>query len=517
MAADRGTFYLTTPIFYVNDVPHIGHAYTVVASDVLARWRRLNGDRVHFLTGTDEHGLKIARSAEEQGRSPQEHVDAIVPRWREMLDLLQISNDDFIRTTEPRHTEAVQRFMQRLHDNGDLYTATYQGPYCVRCEAYYQKEELLPGGLCPIHKAPVEELEQENWFFRLSKYADRLLEHYGSNPEFVQPDVRRNEVRAFVEAGLDDISASRSQFSWGIPVPWEPGHVFYVWFDALLNYATAVGLEADPERFATLWPADLHLVGKDIIRFHAVYWPAMLMAAGLPLPKTVYAHGFLLVGGDKMGKSNATGIQPSQLAEHFGVDCYRYYFLREISFGQDGSFSWESMAARYTTDLANDLGNCANRVLSMVGSYCDGKVPEPTGAEGEAEAVLRAAHRTAVEGTRAIDRLEFKRALEDLWVLVGAVNRYVEARAPWALNKAGATDDLARCLYACLDALRVVAVLVSPVMPSAAASLWDKLGLEATEVGALADQRLPDAARLDLTPVGTAVSRGDLLFPRLEE
>src|SRR5688572_12549870 len=388
--AGKDIFYVTTPIYYVNDVPHIGHAYTTVAADVLARWKRLNGHRVHFLTGTDEHGQKVARAAEEAGRTPKEHVDSIIPRWRELLDLLHISNDDFIRTTEQRHTERVQEFMQILYDKGDLYTASYSGPYCVRCEAYYTVEELIDGELCPIHKLPVERLEQENWFFRLSKYAPDLLRLYDEHPEFVQPDVRRNEVRSFVEAGLEDISATRSAFDWGVPVPWENDHVFYVWFDALLNYITAAGYGADEEAFTRRWPADVHIIGKDILRFHAVYWPAMLMAAGVALPTQVFAHGFVLVGGEKMSKSNATQIHPKELIDQFGLDCYRYYFMREFSFGQDGTFSWESMQQRYTTDLANDFGNLVNRTLNMVQSYCDGVVPEPAGEPGDAEAALDA-------------------------------------------------------------------------------------------------------------------------------
>ncbi len=507
-------FYVTTPIYYVNDVPHIGHAYTTVAADVLARWRRLNGDRVTFLTGTDEHGQKIARAAEEHGQPPGAYADAIAPRWRELLDLLRISNTDFIRTTEERHRVAVQAFMQRLYDQGDLYTATYAGPYCVRCEAYYTVEELLDGELCPIHRRPVERLEQENWFFRLSKYAPELLALYDARPEFVQPDVRMNEVRAFVEGGLDDISATRSAFDWGVPVPWAAGQVFYVWFDALLNYATAVGLHADDARFDRTWPADVHLIGKDIVRFHAVYWPAMLIAAGIEVPRQVYAHGFLLVGGEKMGKSNATGIHPDDLVAEFGVDCYRYYFLREISFGQDGAFSWESMVARYTNDLANDLGNCANRVLNMVESYRGGLVGDPSAAPAlDADADLSEAARSAVAGMAAFDRLEFKRGLEDLWLLVRGLNRYVEATAPWALRKAGEDAALDRVLHTCVDALRLVAVLVSPVMPDAAAALWGKLGLDEP----LDAQRLPAAGALGLLPVGVRVRKGDLLFPKLAE
>ena len=509
----KDTFYVTTPIYYPNDIPHIGHGYTTVAADVLARWRRLCGDEVFFLTGTDEHGQKIAQAAEARGMSPQEHVDDINPRWHEMLQVLGISNDDFIRTTEKRHVVGVQRFMQRLYDNGDLYTATYEGPYCVRCEAYYTVEELVDGELCPIHRLPVERLEQENWFFRLSRYADALLKLYDENPDFVRPAVRMNEVRSFVEAGLTDISASRSAFDWGVPVPWAQGQVFYVWFDALLNYVTAAGFGVDDEAFERRWPADVQLIGKDIIRFHAVYWPAMLLAGGVPLPKQVYAHGFLLVGGEKMSKSNATGIQPAQLVDHFGRDCYRYYFLREISFGQDGSFSWESMESRYTTDLANDLGNLANRVLNMVGSYYEGRVPAPVAATGEPEEALEADRVTAVAGLRRFDDLDFKQGLEEIWVYVSGANRYINARKPWALNKAGETDLLATCLYTCVDALRVIAVLLYPVTPDAAAALWAKLGLSEP----LDAQHFPDSVEAGLLPAGVSVERGELLFPKLEE
>ena len=511
--AAKDTYYLTTAIYYVNDLPHIGSCYEMIAADVLARWRRLAGDSVHFLTGTDEHGQKIARSAEARGLTPQQHVDDMVPQWTDTMALLQISYDDFIRTTEQRHQLRVQEFMQRLYDSGDLYTATYSGSYCVSCEAYYTQEELLEGDLCPVHRRPVEHLEQENWFFRLSKYQDRLLQLYDAHPEFVAPATRLNEVRSFVEAGLEDISATRSAFDWGVPVPWENDHVFYVWFDALLNYITAAGYGADEEAFTRRWPADVHIIGKDILRFHAVYWPAMLMAADVPLPKQVFAHGFVLVGGEKMSKSNATQIHPKELIDDFGLDCYRYYFMREFSFGQDGTFSWESMQQRYTTDLANDLGNLVNRTLNMVQSYCDGVVPEPAGESGDAEAALDADLQTALSGMSGIDTLDFKKALEDLWVFVSGVNRYIETRAPWKLNKQGLTDDLARTLYTAVDALRIIAVLVSPVMPVAAERLWAKLG----SPEALLQQLLPDAAQWGLTQAGTAVDRGDLLFPKLEE
>ncbi|MEX2101856.1 MAG: class I tRNA ligase family protein, partial [Actinomycetota bacterium] len=351
--ASPETFYVTTPIYYPNDVPHIGHAYTSVATDFVARYHRMRGEDVFFLTGTDEHGKKVPQAAQEQGLDPQEFVDRMEPRWREVWERLEISNDDYVRTTEPRHEKAVVALLEAVHGNGrdDIYLDTYEGLYCVACEAYYTEDELVDG-LCPIHHRPVESLSEQNYFFRLSAYADRLLEYHAEHPEALQPESRRNEVLALIRGGLRDFSISRTSFAWGIPLPWDPAHVCYVWFDALTTYLTGVGYGTDERRFSRWWPADVHFIGKDILRFHAVYWPAMLMAAGLELPRTVFAHGFLLVGGQKMSKTNATGIHPFQLIDHFGADAYRYFFLREVSFGQDGSFSWEAMTDRYTADLA---------------------------------------------------------------------------------------------------------------------------------------------------------------------
>ena len=384
-------YYVTTPIYYVNDAPHIGHAYTTVAGDVLTRWHRQRGERVHFLTGTDEHGEKILRAAAEHDMTPQQWCDHMVETaWRPMLAAIDAANDDFIRTTQPRHTERVQEFWQRLYDAGEVYKGSYTGPYCVACEEFKIPSELLEGNLCPIHHRPVEQLSEDNYFFQLSKYADRLLEHYRAHPEFVQPESARNEVVRFVEQGLQDLSMSRSTFDWGITVPWDRSHVIYVWIDALLNYVTAAGYGVDEARFEGLWPADVHLVGKDILRFHAVIWPAMLMAAGLPLPKTVFANGWLLVGGEKMSKTKLTGIPPQQIIDHFGSDAYRYYFLREISYGQDGSFSWESMSARYTSELANDFGNLASRLTSMVERYRGGSLPAPAEEPALAPALQKA-------------------------------------------------------------------------------------------------------------------------------
>ncbi len=369
------TFYVTTPIYYVNDVPHIGHAYTTIATDFVARFHRMCGEDVFFLTGTDEHGQKVARSAEAKGITPQAFTDSMEPAWREVWRRLDISYDDYIRTTQARHRQVVQRFMQTLHDNGHIYLGHYEGLYCVACEQFYVEDEL-DGGNCPIHGRPVEAVKEENYFFKLSEFQEKLIEYYESHPEGVRQAERANEVISFIKGGLQDLSVSRTSFSWGVPIPWDPKHVTYVWGDALTNYLTAAGWVDDPAKFVRTWPADVHFVGKDILRFHAVYWPAMLMAAGLEPPRCVFAHGWLLVGGHKMSKTKLTGIHPFELLDHFGVDAYRYYFLREVQFGQDGNFSWESMEERYTADLANGLGNLASRVLAMLGQYFGGVIPE---------------------------------------------------------------------------------------------------------------------------------------------
>jgi methionyl-tRNA synthetase len=498
-------FYVTTPIYYVNDVPHIGHAYTTIAADFLARWRRLHGDDVVFLTGTDEHGLKVQRSAEAQGVAPRDWADRTAQRFVEAWRELDISYDDFIRTTEPRHYEAVQQFLQVVHDNGFIELGTYEGLYCVACEAYYTEEELVDG-CCPIHGRPVERVTEENYFFKLSAFEDRLLEHYAANPRAVQPESRRNEVLGFIRGGPRDFSMSRTSITWGIPLPWDPKHVTYVWFDALFNYCTAVGYGADPARFDRYWPVDYHLVGKDILRFHAVYWPAMLMAGGLEPPKCVFAHGWLLVGGEKMSKTRLNQIFPHDLVAEFGVDGYRYHFLADQRFGPDGDFSYESMVARYNADLANNFGNLANRVLNMVTSYLDATVPE-----ARARGPLADAAPAAYDGMVAAMRdLDYAGALGALWDLIRGANAYIEASEPWKLNKAGDTEGVGAVLGDCLEALRVIALLASPAIPNAAAELWRRLGL----AGAPEDQRLPDAVAWGQVPAGNRVEKGTPLFPR---
>jgi methionyl-tRNA synthetase len=511
-------YYVTTPIYYVNDAPHIGHAYTTVAGDMLTRWHRQRGEDVWFLTGTDEHGQKVMRAAETGGVSPQEWTDRLVEtEWKPVLKTIDAANDDFIRTTEVRHSERVREFWQTLYDAGHVYEGAYEGPYCVSCEEFKLPSELLDGPdgvkLCPIHGRPVEIISEKNYFFRLSSFTEPLLAFYDAHPDFVQPESARNEVLAFVKQGLQDLSVTRSTFDWGIPVPWDDSHVLYVWIDALLNYATAAGYGTDPARFAHLWPADVHLVGRDILRFHAVIWPAMLMAAGLEPPRKVFAHGWLLVGGEKMSKTKLTGIPPSTITDVFGSDAFRYYFMKAIPFGQDGSFSWEDMAARYKAELADQFGNLASRLTSMVIRYRDGALPAPVG-----EPALAAALATAVDSAEAaIDRLDLQGAINATMEFVRAVNNYVTEQAPWQLAKDDANAaDLDRVLYGTAESLRAVAVLLNPVTPKASATLWHSLGAEAA-LGPLYEQRVQDAARWGQLPAGAVITKSEPLFPRVED
>jgi methionyl-tRNA synthetase len=517
-------FYITTPIYYVTAAPSIGSAYTTVAADMIARWHRQRGEATFFLTGTDEHGQKVLEAAEKAGSTPQEFTDRLVAEeWEPVLDVIDASNDDFIRTTDQRHTERVREFWQTLHDNGQVYEGTYDGPYCVACEEFKLESELVDGEggvkLCPIHERPVEQLSESNYFFRLSDFGDRLLELYESQPTFVQPESARNEVISFVKQGLSDLSVTRSTFDWGIKVPWDEAHVLYVWIDALLNYTSAAGYGTDPEKFARTWPADVHLVGKDILRFHAVIWPAMLMAAGIDVPRQVFAHGWLLVGGQKMSKSKATAIHPSEIVDTFGSDAYRYYFLRAIAFGSDGSFSWEHMKAVYTSELANGLGNLASRVAAMIGKYFDGVLPEP-GEAGPAEQLVSAALAdAAVTADGAMDRLALHEALGAIEGFVGRINGYVTEQEPWKVAKDDSPEGRARLgtiLWTAAEALRAVAVLHAPTMPRTAAVLWESLGAQ-EQLGALADQDIRDAGRWGQLAAGATVTKPASLFPRLAD
>jgi methionyl-tRNA synthetase len=520
---DGRSFYLTTPIFYVNDVPHIGHAYTEVAADVMTRWHRQAGDDTWLLTGTDEHGQKILRTATANGASPKEWTDRLVETaWKPLLETIDIANDDFIRTTDERHERRVKLFIEKLREAGHIYEAEYEGLYCVGCEEFKPESEIVEGAgeyagqkVCAIHGRPLELLQEKNYFFRMSAFQQQLLDLYKSQPDFVQPESARNEVVAFVSQGLNDLSISRSSFDWGIPIPWDEKHVLYVWVDALLNYATAIGYGEDDEQFQRRWPAR-HIVGKDILRFHAVIWPAMLLAAGLPVPAGVFGHGWLLVGGEKMSKSKLTGIAPNEITDTFGSDAFRYYFMRAISFGQDGSFSWEDLAARYQAELANGFGNLASRVIAMVKRYFDGVVPQPVADEAADLAVQTTVGAAALEADAAMERFAIHDALAAVWKIVDALNGYITEQEPWALAKDEATRDrLATVLYTATEGLRALAVLLSPVLTKATPKLWSALGVE-DSLGALAEQPLRAAGEWGKLKPGTVVGELEPLFPRIE-
>lgn len=499
-----GRFYVTTPIYYVNDVPHIGHAYTTVTADALARWHRLAGDDVWFLTGTDEHGLKVARSAEANGLTPLEQADRTSSRFAEAWESLDISYDDFIRTTEPRHHEAVKALMQAAYDNGFIESQTYAGWYCVPCEAYYATDDLIDGQLCPLHHRPVEWLEEENYFFKLSVFTDRLLAWYEEHPGAVTPDTRRNEAIGLIKGGLHDVSVTRSSLTWGVQVPWDAKHVFYVWYDALINYATAVGYGTDQERFDTWWPEVHHLIGKDILRFHCVYWPALLMAAGLDPPKRLAVHGFLLVGGEKMSKTALNQIAPADLIPTFGVDGFRYHFLRDQPFGPDGDFSYEGMVARYNADLANNLGNLLSRVATVVAKKCGGIGP----ASRPDSPLASTAAQVYADAADAWERIAPSEALDATWRLIRETNSALEAVEPWKRDPGPEVDAV---LGDALEVLRIVALLASPALPRASAEIWRRIGLD----GSPLDHRLPEAVAWGAYPGGLTVDKGTPLFPRL--
>ncbi|HEX6442089.1 MAG TPA: methionine--tRNA ligase [Stellaceae bacterium] len=472
-------YFLTTPIYYVNDLPHLGHAYTSVACDALARFMRLDGRRVKFLTGSDEHGQKVEQSARTAGIAPQEFCDRISPAWQEMTRLLNISNDDFIRTTEPRHIRGVEALWRELERRGEIYLGRFAGWYSVRDEAFYDESELIEGPngkkIAPTG-ADIEWLEEENYFFRLSAWQDRLLDWYEANPDAIAPRGRRNEVISFVRGGLKDLSISRTSFSWGIPVPGDPKHVIYVWLDALINYITALGYPDMGGEFGTFWPADLHMVGKDILRFHTVYWHAFLLAAGIEPPKRVFAHGWWTVEGQKMSKSLGNFIPPKDLVDKYGLDPVRYFMLRELPFGNDGDFSHRAVVGRLNGDLANDFGNLAQRVLAMVNRNCGAKVPEPGGFAAADERLLELSLRLVHELRPLMAEQQFHLALEAIWRVVAEANRYVDEQAPWALRR---TDParMGTVLYALSEVLRHLGILVQPFVPDAAADLLDQLAV----------------------------------------
>lgn len=509
----KKTFYITTPIYYPSDNLHIGHAYCTTVADAIARYKRLADYDVFFLTGSDEHGQKIQRKAQEKGVSPKAYVDNIVANFKLLWQKLSISNDDFIRTTENRHYEVVQTIFQKIYDQGDIYKASYEGWYCTPCETFWLERQLSDGN-CPDCGRPVELLKEESYFFRMSKYQDKLLAYIEENPDFIQPISRRNEMINFIKGGLEDLCVSRTTFDWGIPVPFDTKHVVYVWFDALTNYITAAGYLHDRAKFAKYWPADIHLVGKEIVRFHSIIWPIILMALGVELPKRVYGHGWLVVEGDKMSKSKGNVIDPLALIDEFGADTIRYFLLREIMLGNDGNFSREALINRINADLANDLGNLLHRTLNMISRFNGGVIAAPGDKEAIDQELIQLAESTAAEYERSMERLEINTALKEIWALISRTNKYIDETGPWALAKDPAKKGrLNTVLYNLAEVLRIVSILISPFMPNTSPRIWQQLGIGSD----LTAVRLADAKHWGLLPSGITVAKAEPIFPRIEE